>query len=105
MAFPRQAEVGLMSAVANSTHKPGQRVSLGTICVSSAIQGAACKEADKCQLMFSVLSCPKPVCFHAPYFREQQALSQNPRAHASSPFIKESWPAKPSVGTEIANAD
>lgn len=52
-----------------------------------------------------VLSCPRPVCFHVPYFREQQALFQNPRAHASSPFIKESWPAKPSVGTEIANAD
>lgn len=37
--------------------------------------------------------------------RAAKALSQNPRAHASSPFIKESWPAKPSVGTEIANAD
>ena len=74
-------------------------------CVNSAIQGAACKEADKRQLMFSVLSCPRPVCFHAPYFREQQALSQNPRAHASSSSIKESWLAKPSVGTEIANED
>ena len=45
-----------MSAVPNSTHKPEQRFSLGTICVSSAIPGAACKEADNASSCF--LSCP-----------------------------------------------
>lgn len=92
---PGQADDEQKSTLPKSTYKPRQRLPPGTLdACELCCAGSSLESGKQCRLMFLILCHRGPVCFTHALVQRAAGTHQNPRTHASFPFMKAPWPGK-----------